>query len=514
MESRVEAGGAPPVGAAGPAAGLPAPSRTALSIRSKGMIVFAALVAYFVLICAFVFYQKNLLLRDFEAIEGTMGTEAMLKEADVSTFHTVIALFVNGGTLDDGAMARVDSHYDALMAQHHALQQRLGGSYLDLGPLTAAASALQRDRDKAGLNRLVAELVESKNRLAQLTEQVQHERKAAFDRYRSQSNSVALTALGLGMLGLGLLGAIIGLFFRRLTDDLTVLQRRALDIVTGYRGAPLAVARHDEVGQLMDAVNSMADMLDQREREELLNRQTYLHQEKMAAIGALAAGLAHEIGNPIAAISGLAQEMIATRDVGCGTCGGCSPELIVAQTTRLASITREIAEFASPRAAEPQYLDLNEQVRNTASLLRYDRRINHVTLHVDLDPQLPAIYGVADQFTQLLMNLVINAMDAIEGVAGRAPTITVATRCAGARASLVVEDNGCGMDAATRAHAFEAFFTTKPAGKGTGLGLSLCYSIVKMHGGTIELVSTPAVGTRVEMTFPLNDTSFNTNNKE
>ncbi|HWJ96498.1 MAG TPA: ATP-binding protein [Telluria sp.] len=494
--------------------GSGAPERVVLSIRSKGMIVFAALLAYFVLISAFVFYQKNTLMRDFEAIEGTMGTEAMLKEADVATFHTVIALFVNGGTLDDAAMARIGGHYDALMLHHKALTQRLPGSYLDLRPLDNAATALVQQRSKASLNRMVAELVESKNGLAALTEQVQRQRKAAFDRYRSQSNSVALTALGLGMLGLGLLGAIIGLFFRRLTDDLRVLQRRAIDIVQGYRGEPLPVTRHDEVGQLMGAVNSMAGMLDQREREEMVQRQTYLHQEKMAAIGTLAAGLAHEIGNPIAAISGLAQEMIATRDVGCGTCGGCSPELIVAQTTRLSSITREIADFASPRTAEPQYLDLNEQVRSTASLLRYDRRLKHVTLNVELDSQLPAIYGVADQFTQLVMNLLINAMDAVDGVSGRTPAITVSTRCDGERASLVVEDNGCGMDADTRDRAFEAFFTTKPAGKGTGLGLSLCYSIVKMHGGSIDLVSTPGVGTRVQMHFPLNDTSFNEDYKE
>jgi signal transduction histidine kinase len=246
----------------------------------------------------------------------------------------------------------------------------------------------------------------------------------------------------------------------------------------------------------------------------MLKRQTYFHQEKMAAIGTLAAGVAHEIGNPIAAISGLAQEMIATRDVGCGTCGGCSPELIVAQTTRLASITREIAEFASPRAAEPQYMDLNEQIRNTTSLLRYDGRLKHVALNLELDPQLPAIYGVADKFTQLVMNLLINAMDALDGVTGRAPAITVATRVGGQRAILVVEDNGCGMAPATRDRAFEAFFTTKPAGKGTGLGLSLCYSIVKTHGGNIELVSTVGTGTRVQMDFPLDDTSYNEANAE
>jgi two-component system, NtrC family, sensor kinase len=503
------------IGISNDAGPVGAARRLVLSIRTKGMVVFAALLAYFVLISAFVFYQKNLLLREFEAIQVTLETEAMLKQADVATFHTVMALFANADALErqDG-MARLRMHYDALLVHHAALAQRLPHAYIDLKPLNAVWAELNREPANAALNRMVAELVETKNGLARLTEQVQESRKSAFEHYRSQSNSVALTALGLGMLGLGLLGAIIGLFFRRLTDDLRVLQQRAIDIVKGYRGSALPVARHDEVGQLMTAVNNMADILDQQEREVMLKRQTHFHQEKMAAIGTLAAGVAHEIGNPIAAISGIAQEMIARRDSGQCHCPDCKPELICAQTARLAAIVREIAEFAAPRAAEPQFLDLNEQVRSTSSLIRYDRRLQQVVLRLDLDPQLPAVYGVGDQITQLVMNLLINAMDALEEVADRAPAIAITTRAGGERAHLVIEDNGVGMDEVTRARAFEAFFTTKPAGKGTGLGLSLCYSIIKMHGGSIELVSRVGAGTRVEMTFPFNDTAYSEANKE
>ena len=498
-----------------PTPGAPGPALAALvvPVRTKGMLVFAALIVYSVLIAWFAFHQKNLLLRDFEAIQGTLETEAMLKQADIATFHAVTALFVNLEATDPAKMERIGLHYQSLLERHGALQARLPGADLNMAQLRATWAELNANPSRARLNRMIAQLVHTRNDIAALAEQLQSARQRSSERYRRQADSAALTALVCGMLGLSLLGAVSVLFFRRLTDDLRILQQRALDIVKGYRGPPLRVTRHDEVGQLMEAVNNMAQTLDQREKEVTLKRQKYFHQEKMAAIGALAAGVAHEIGNPIAAICGIAQEMIDRR--ACSginpECHDCRPDLIYAQTERLAAITREIAEFASPHPAEPQFLDLNAQLRSTSRLIRYDKRSQHVSLRLDLDSQLPAIYGVGDQLTQLVMNLLINSMDALENVQGRTPTITITTKSdpEHERASLLVADNGEGIAPDLLGRVFEAFFTTKPAGKGTGLGLSLCYSIVKKHGGTIDIDSTLDQGTRVQVYFPLNDTAYN-----
>ena len=486
--------------------------RFILSIRTKGLIVFAALIVYSVVIALFAFHQKNLLLGEFEQIQGTLETEALLKQADVATFHAVMAIFANIGAADQAlGMQRIRLHHQSLLQQHARLTARLPNAYLNMADLNMAWEQANRDSSRPNLNGLIVELIKAKNDLALLTEQVQASRKSMSERYRTQSDSVAMPTFLLGLLGLGLLGAFIGLFFRRLTDDLRILQWRALDIVKGYRGKPMEITRYDEVGQLMTAVNDMAGILDWREKELALKRQKYFHQEKMAAIGTLAAGVSHEIGNPIAAISGIAQDMLERRAASActgGNCHDCRPDLIYAQTQRLAAITREISEFASPRAAEPQFLDLNAQLRSTSSLIRYDKRLQRVTLRLELDSQLPAIYGVADQLTQLIMNLLINAMDALEGVKERVPSIVITTRLDHERACVAIEDNGHGIEADTLSRVFEAFFTTKAAGKGTGLGLSLCYSITKKHGGTIEIDSTPGTGTRVQVFFPLNDTAY------
>ncbi|MBC7858386.1 MAG: HAMP domain-containing protein [Burkholderiaceae bacterium] len=481
-----------------------------LSIGAKGVLVFAALMAYSIVIAFFLFHEKQLLLRDFEEIQQSLETEALLTRADASTFHALMAVFANLDATDPAArLQRIGMHHQTLLHRHAELMARLPRANLGMDALTAAWAAANRDPSRANMNRMLIELVKIKSALGALNQQSLERRRQLSEHYRSQSNSVTMTTLSLGLLCLLVLGVTIGLFFRRLTLDLGKLQARALDIVNGYRGAPIPVTRRDEVGQLIAAVNGMVDALDTREKELLVERQKYFHQEKMAAIGALAAGVAHEIGNPIAAISGVAQEIGARKADSPETCRNCRPELIYAQTQRLSMITREISDFASPQATEPQFLDLNGQLRSISSLIRYDKRLRRVTLKLDLDAQLPAIYGVADQLTQLIMNLLINAMDALAGVEERVATATITTRSEPERVRLTVEDNGHGMDPATLRRVFEAFFTTKAAGKGTGLGLSLCYSIMKRHGGSIEIESTPQVGTRVQVLFPLTETAYN-----
>lgn len=485
------------------------PARHALSIRQKGAIVIGALLLYTLIVSLFAFDQKNQLLREFEEIQTTLETEALLKQADLSAFHAVIAIFSAIDANDPAlAMQHAEMQHQSLAEAKRQLGQRFDNALLAPGALDADWQRATQHPDKANLNRLLSGVVKVKSELAALTEAVQRRRQSLANSYRERSGAVASTIFLAGMLGLTLLGACMALFFRRLTEDLAILQRRALEILHGLHGGPIAVTRHDEVGQLMMAVNNMSDTLDERNKELMLERQKYMHQEKMAAIGTLAAGISHEIGNPIAAISGIAQDMLERRACidaqGGADCQQCRPDLIYEQTARLAAITREIADFASPRAVEAQLLDLNQQLRSTSSLVRYDKRLAGVALQLQLDTQLPAIFGVADQLTQLIMNLLINAMDALEGIGGRrSPTITVTTSRRAEGVLMAVEDNGSGMDAATVQRVFEAFFTTKPAGKGTGLGLSLCYAITQNHGGTIDIDSTPDRGTRVRVMFPL-----------
>jgi len=242
----------------------------------------------------------------------------------------------------------------------------------------------------------------------------------------------------------------------------------------------------------------------QAQHELDTTREQYFHRDKMVAIGQLAAGILHEVGNPIAAIAGAAAEFKQTFG-GDGKDDDVNKniELIDEQITRLGKITREIADFASPRPRERELLDLNGLLRSTTQLLTYDQRFSSIGIDLRLDKNLPAIVGVADQLTQVFMNLLINAMDACSGNEAGEDCIVLTSELDGDRVKVCVQDFGTGMAKETLEHVMELFYTTKPIGKGSGMGLSLCDTIIRAHGGTLNIKSEVGKGTRVYIILPI-----------
>lgn len=476
-----------------------------ISLRTKGLLAFGALIIYAAVVSVIVLHQKDQVLGQVAELQRVYKLEEVLRRVNLEVFHTVIVvnnvIYLPEKKADfqgiDFGLKLIQDTQAELAAEMPALTPALEG----LNQSLAAAGA---NPSHANLIELAQKLNQMVTKLAEFTQQLRQREAALTRQYRLSSDSVVMTALLLGLLGLVLFGAIIVLFFTRLIFDLHTLKARAVEIVKGYRGEALPVTRHDEVGELMEAVNHMAADIEEHEKQLAIERQKFFHQEKMAAIGSLAAGVAHEIGNPIAAISGLAQAMDDAQRQ--GTCPNpnpeCHPDLILSQTFRLSQITRQISDFATPHKAERELLDLNELIRSTSTLIRYDRRFRHIELQLNLDSQLPAVYCVGDQIIQVMMNLLINAADAGEGASGRAPRITVTTNARDGKVSVTVEDNGCGMDEQTLRRAMDPFFTTKPTGKGTGLGLALCKSIAEAHRGELHIESAPNAGTRVRLTLP------------
>ena len=242
----------------------------------------------------------------------------------------------------------------------------------------------------------------------------------------------------------------------------------------------------------------------QAQRELETTRQQFSHQDKMAAIGQLAAGILHEVGNPIAAIAGAVSEVQQTyTDVAQDDSISKNIELINEQILRLGKITREISDFSSPKPRERELLDLNELLRSTAGLLSYDRRFSSIGVRLQLDKNLPAIVGVADQLTQVFMNLLINAMDACSSLELEQECIVLKSDIDGDKVHVCVQDYGPGMSSEVLGHVMELFYTTKPVGKGSGLGLSLCDIIVLEHGGEMRIESEAGVGTQVHVILPI-----------
>ncbi|MFZ7124570.1 MAG: two-component system sensor histidine kinase NtrB [Desulfobacterales bacterium] len=234
----------------------------------------------------------------------------------------------------------------------------------------------------------------------------------------------------------------------------------------------------------------------------------YYHAEKMATIGLLAAGVAHEINNPLTSIHGFA-EGLQRRMARLGTMIDDAAlrgdfeeylDIILKECRRCSGIVQSLLTFSPRKTTEFSRIGLNPLVRNVLRILHHKLKHHPDNLiRLSLEPDLPAIKGNPAELEQVILNLVLNALDAV----GEDGVIDVRTRTdAGGRVMLEVEDNGCGIPPEYLPKLFEPFFTTKTVGKGIGIGLSTCYHIIQGHDGEIGAVSTWGRGSRFTVRLP------------
>ncbi len=230
-----------------------------------------------------------------------------------------------------------------------------------------------------------------------------------------------------------------------------------------------------------------------------------MQSEKLAAIGQLAAGVMHEINNPLATISACVAAITGRLDDATGGERMAVEdylELIDKEVDRCTRIVDGLLDFSRPKGKAKGRVILNALVDETLFLMKHHQRFKRLTVTRELDMALPAITGNAEQLTQVLMALMLNAVDAMDD-RGK---LTVRTGKSRARANelvLEIQDTGVGIPRADQSKIFEPFYTTKPPGRGTGLGLSICYGIVEDHRGRIEVDSQPGRGTTFRVFLPV-----------
>ncbi|WP_411280187.1 sensor histidine kinase [Gemmatimonas sp.] len=227
--------------------------------------------------------------------------------------------------------------------------------------------------------------------------------------------------------------------------------------------------------------------------------------EKLAALGQLAAGVMHEINNPLATIAACAESMGLPLEFGApATPPAELLRIIDLEVQRCKKIVNGLLDFARPKPAHRELFDLDAVVQQSLFLLQHHPRFKRVKLVMELEGNTHAmVHGDADQLVQVLIALAMNALDATPED-GRVIIRTTSTRGDDGRsvALLEVEDEGPGIPRALQAKVFEPFFTTKPPGQGTGLGLAICYGIVNDHGGQLELVSPEGTGAVFRVSLP------------
>ncbi len=269
------------------------------------------------------------------------------------------------------------------------------------------------------------------------------------------------------------------------------------------------VTAHSDPSTADGSIRIEALVRDVSERKKLEDqtRDLYhqlLQAEKLAALGQTISGVAHELNNPLATILTWA-ERLSQRPLDAKTRRGL--ETILSESERAAKIVRNLLTFARKRQSTRAMVDLNHVVRETFALRSYEQRITNITIVDALAAGLPAVFADAHQVQQVLLNLIINAEQAMLGANGRG-TLVVRSWHDVDRDAVILEinDDGPGIAEELQPKIFDPFFTTKEVGKGTGLGLTVAYAIVQEHGGRIRLASNAGAGASFYIELPVSGT--------
>jgi len=244
------------------------------------------------------------------------------------------------------------------------------------------------------------------------------------------------------------------------------------------------------------AVVVVEDITEQKALEGQL-----VQSEKLAAVGTLVSGVAHELNNPLTSITGLSEFLLEQGTVDEQTASHL--RVINDQAERASRIVRNLLSFAHKSTTERGLVDLGDVVQRTGLLMGYELRRSGIEMETVVAPDVPPVLANRDQVQQVLLNLMTNAMYALGALPPGAPRrLTIAAEPAGDRVHLKVSDTGPGIPPEAAAQIFDPFFTTKPPGEGTGLGLFLSYGIAGAHGGTLTVDSAPGGGATFTLALP------------
>ena len=311
----------------------------------------------------------------------------------------------------------------------------------------------------------------------------------------------SLIGVALVLLVVAAILALLG--SNQLTRPIKGLMVAAKRVGQGDFDLALKPSSRDELGHLTESFNHMADELFAREQALKEAQVQLVRSEKMAAFGQLGAGIAHEVKNPLAGILGYAQ--LSLRKTTEESPVFNNLKLIEKETKRCKEIIESLLKFARKEETEFEAVDLTQVVHDAIAIVDHQLTINQVKIVTKLAEKMPPVMANANQIQQVIMNIMINAQQALDGKPGAVGVMT--KRKDDGHVEIWIKDNGPGMSKAVQVQIFEPFFTTKSAGKGTGLGMSVSYGIIRDHQGKIKVVSELGKGSTFIITLPLTKAS-------
>ncbi len=286
------------------------------------------------------------------------------------------------------------------------------------------------------------------------------------------------------------------LIARKLAQPIKKLARETELVEAPHYTTSLKKTRQDEIGILQEQFLVMLNRLRKTEAEKEQTRQTLIQTEKMASIGTIASGVAHEINNPLAGLKQSISRII--NDPGNVNQTKKYGSMILEALLHIENVVRGLLDFSKKRELNFKNIDLKRVLEDSVNMLQYEFKRKHIRLQKQFSKQPALVSGNIYYLKQVFINLLLNAIQAIP----KSGDVIVRTLVNGNDIIVEVEDTGIGIEASKLDKIFNPFFTTKGEEEGTGLGLPICYSIIHDHGGDITVTSQVGVGTKFAVTLP------------
>jgi two-component system NtrC family sensor kinase len=335
--------------------------------------------------------------------------------------------------------------------------------------------------------------------------------------YLDIANRVMATFILIASLCVVLLLVMLSFTTTRIIDPLKKIVEATKKIAKGDLSHKVEVTSRDEIGYLAISFNKMTSDLraanvklldwgktlekkvEERTRELTKMQASLIQSEKLASLGKLAAGVAHEINNPLGGV--LIYSHLLLEDTPKGSPNYISLKKIVKETSRCKDIVKGLLEFARPKDPEMSPIDINHIVEQSLYIIEGQSLFQNIRIEKDFTPDLPRIVGDGAQLQQVFMNIILNAAEAMDSDG----TLSLRTELgsSGRFINIHFSDTGHGIAEEDIKRLFEPFFTTKEVGKGTGLGLAISYSIIRKHQGTIEVTSAAGPGATFVVKLPI-----------
>ncbi|WP_428563462.1 MAG: ATP-binding protein [Solidesulfovibrio sp. DCME] len=386
--------------------------------------------------------------------------------------------------------AKIDETRSVLAKSHDRIVRGAGeaNALALMRHLDAYAAAVERAAaDEAAASGVEAAMRETGRALREFSTTLVSRERAQVSEIIASSRSTMTLSLT-AVVCTAVLGA--PLLFRKVLVSLAKVERLAGAIADGKFESIEEPGSHDELDSVIRAVNTMSERLGSREAE-------ILQSKKLASLGTLTAGVAHEITNPVNNISMIAETFEAMADELPPAERLGMVRQIQKECGRIHGIVTNLLDFSKPKAASMRPVGINAMVTDTLPLVRNMLHVSNIDLRLDLAPQEALVLADTAQMHQVLVNLITNAIQSMRP----GGELRVSTSLAAHTARIVIADNGRGIAPDALPHIFDPFFSTKGT-EGTGLGLSVSYGIIKNHGGRLRVESTVGAGTTcfVELT--------------